>query len=35
MIQMEEKIDLYAKQIETLKGGSHLLQLAESSDTTT
>jgi hypothetical protein len=35
MIQMEEQIDLYAKQIETLKGGSHLLQSTESSDPTT
>jgi uncharacterized phage infection (PIP) family protein YhgE len=35
MVQMEEQIDLYAKQIENLKGGSHLLQSAESSDPTT
>ena len=32
---MEEQIDLYAKKIENLKGGSHLLQSAESSDPTT
>jgi hypothetical protein len=35
MIQMEEQIDLYAKQIETLKGGSSLLQSEKSSDPTT
>jgi hypothetical protein len=34
MVQMEEQIDLYQKQIEILKGGSSSSQLPESTDMT-
>jgi hypothetical protein len=34
MIHMEEQIDLYSKQIETIKGGYPLLQPVESSHPT-